>query len=124
MADKTYLQWPFFEERHRRLSEVLEEWATKQLAELDHSNTDELCKRLVSMLGKGGWCQHTAVDPADSSSTLDARSLCLIRETLARHDGLAVFHLECRVWAPVPSPYSAQRSSNHSGYPLRVPVRR
>lgn len=91
MADKTYLQWPFFEDRHRRLSEALEEWATKQLAELDHSNTDELCKRLVSMLGKGGWCQHTAVDPADSSSTLDARSLCLIRETLARHDGLADF---------------------------------
>ena len=69
MADKTYLQWPFFEERHRRLSEALEEWATKHLAELDHSNTDELCKRLVSMLGKGGWCQHTAVDPTAVSYT-------------------------------------------------------
>lgn len=91
MADKTYLQWPFFEDSHRELSEALEEWATKHLSELDHSDTDELCRNLVSSLGQSGWCQHTAVDPANASSTLDARSLCLIRETLARYDGLADF---------------------------------
>ena len=91
MADKTYLQWPFFEQRHRELSKVLEEWAARHLAELDHGDTDELCKTLVTMLGQGGWCQHTAIDPSEAVSTLDVRSLCLIRETLARHEGLADF---------------------------------
>ena len=43
------------------------------------------------MLGQGGWCQHTAIDPSEAVSTLDVRSLCLIRETLARHEGLADF---------------------------------
>ena len=91
MADKTYLQWPFFEEKHRELSEALEAWALANLAALDHRDTDELCKNLVAMLGESGWCEHSAVDPADAASTMDVRSLCLIRETLARHDGLADF---------------------------------
>ncbi len=91
MSDKSYLQWPFFEERHRQLAQALEIWAAEHLSNLDHSDTDELCKSLVKALGDGGWCQHTGVDPADPGSTLDVRSLCLIRETLARHDGLADF---------------------------------
>jgi acyl-CoA dehydrogenase len=40
------------------------------------------------MLGAGGWLQHSA---AGMGERLDVRSLCLIRETLARHDGLADF---------------------------------
>ena len=42
------------------------------------------------MLGEGGWLEHSAINP-DRPGTLDVRSLCLIRETLARHDGLADF---------------------------------
>ena len=41
-------------------------------------------------MGDDGWLRHTAVDP-DHPADLDVRSLCLIRETLARHDGLADF---------------------------------
>ena len=91
MSDKTYLHWPFFEEKHRQLSADLEDWCAKNLSNIDHSDTDELCKSLVSALGKAGWCQYSGVDPADSSSVLDVRSLCLIRETLARNEGLADF---------------------------------
>ncbi len=91
MSDKSYLQWPFFDERHRQLSEELESWSVKHLAKIDHSDTDELCKSLVKALGDAGWCRYSGIDPADSTSTLDVRSLCLIRETLARHDGLADF---------------------------------
>lgn len=91
MSDKTYLQWPFFEDKHRELSEELENWSANQLARLDHSDPDLLCKSLVEALGDAGWCKYSAIDPGDPESIIDVRSLCLIRETLARHDGLADF---------------------------------
>ncbi|OED46136.1 acyl-CoA dehydrogenase [Rhodobacteraceae bacterium (ex Bugula neritina AB1)] len=88
MADRTFLNWPFFEERHRALAEELEAWAAAQLAGLDHSDTDAACRTLVAALGAGGWTQHSG---AMAGEPLDVRTLCLIRETLARHDGLADF---------------------------------
>ena len=90
MADKTFLNWPFFEDRHRALAAELEKWAGSELAAIDQNDTDAACRKLVSMLGKGGWLNHATVDPK-SGTQLDVRSLCLIRETLARHDGLADF---------------------------------
>jgi len=91
MADKSFLHWPFFEQRHRELAEHLEKWATDNLNEIDHSNVDESCIELVAKLGNDGWLKHSAIDPEDPLSKLDVRSLCLIRETLARFDGLADF---------------------------------
>ncbi len=90
MPDRSFLDWPFFEPRHRDLALALDEWCAANLAAIDHSDTDAACKALVAMLGKGGWLTHSAVDP-DAPAALDVRSLCLIRETLARHDGLADF---------------------------------
>ena len=87
MADTSFLSWPFFEARHRELSEKLEAWC-KQHLPVDHSDVDAACKSLVHMLGDGGWLQHSG---ADVGEKLDVRTLCLIRETLARHDGLADF---------------------------------
>ncbi|MEM7636747.1 MAG: acyl-CoA dehydrogenase family protein, partial [Pseudomonadota bacterium] len=54
------------------------------------SDVDAACKALVAKLGQDGWLEHAAIDP-DQPGVLDVRSLCLIRETLARHDGLADF---------------------------------
>jgi acyl-CoA dehydrogenase len=90
MADKSFLTWPFFENHHRALATSLEAWAADNLTEIDHSDTDAACRALVSALGEGGWLKHAAVDPA-GAARLDVRSLCIIRETLARHDGLADF---------------------------------
>ena len=90
MADRSFLQWPFFDDRHRALADRLETWAGTHLPGLDHSDTDGLCRDLVAMLGRDGWLTHSAVDP-DGGAALDVRTLCLIRETLARHDGLADF---------------------------------
>jgi acyl-CoA dehydrogenase len=90
MADKTFLNWPFFEDHHRALAAQLEDWATDKLASVDHSDTDTACRHLVTQLGQAGILNHSATDPANPG-TLDVRSLCLIRETLARHDGLADF---------------------------------
>ncbi len=89
MADASFLNWPFFDDRHRELAVSLEEWCIKNLP-VDHSDTDAACKALVAQLGQDGWLEHSAVDP-DEPGKLDVRSLCLIRETLARHDGLADF---------------------------------
>lgn len=90
MADKTFLNWPFFDDRHRDLAQRLDVWAHKELAKIDHSDTDSACKSLVAALGRGGWLQYAAVNP-EEDAPLDVRSLCVIRETLARHDGLADF---------------------------------
>lgn len=91
MSDKSYLEWPFLDDTHRQLSAELESWSVKHLVNIDHSDTDSVCKSLVKALGDGGWCRYSGVDPAGSTTTLDVRSLCLIRETLARHEGLADF---------------------------------
>ncbi len=87
MADTSYLDWPFCEPRHRDLAARLEDWAASNLGQIDHSNTDAACRALVRALGDAGFLEHSASETGD----LDVRSLALIRETLARHDGLADF---------------------------------
>jgi acyl-CoA dehydrogenase len=89
MADKTFLGWPFFDERHRTLAEAIEHWSAANLP-VEHDDVDAACRDLVKRLGRDGWLKHSAIDP-DAPSALDVRALCLIRETLARHDGLADF---------------------------------
>jgi acyl-CoA dehydrogenase len=87
MADRSFLGWPFFEDRHRALAEALDGWCAQNLP-ADHGDVDAACRALVAKLGEGGWLQHSG---AGEGETLDVRTLCLIRETLARHDGLADF---------------------------------
>lgn len=90
MADRSFLNWPFFEERHRLLAEEVDNWAAANLSGIDHGDTDAVCRDLVASLGRSGLLEYSAIDP-DLGADLDVRSLCLIRETLARHDGLADF---------------------------------
>ena len=90
MADKTFLNWPFFDQDHRILAEELDLWASQELSSIDHGDIDQACRDLVLALGKGGWLRHATIDPK-TATPLDVRRLCLIRETLARHDGLADF---------------------------------
>ncbi|WP_299906415.1 acyl-CoA dehydrogenase family protein [uncultured Paracoccus sp.] len=82
--DRSFLDWPFFEDRHRELAAALDTWASANLP-VDHADVDAACRGLVRALGAGGWLRHSG------GEALDIRSLCLIRETLARHDGLADF---------------------------------
>jgi len=87
MADRSFLTWPFFEDRHRVLADRLDSWAQANLSQLNHTDTDATCRKLVRMMGDAGWLEYSASE----AGTLDVRTLCLIRETLARHDGLADF---------------------------------
>ena len=89
MADTTYLDWPFFDERHRTLARTLDAWAGEHIAHGEGSDVDAECRALVRTLGAGGWLHHAvAPQPGDA---IDTRAICLVRETLARHHGLADF---------------------------------
>ncbi|MCG6559849.1 acyl-CoA dehydrogenase family protein [Ruegeria sp. 1NDH52C] len=86
MADRSFLTWPFFDETHRARAEAMEGWCAR--LHVDHGNIDAACRKLVADLGSGGWLQATG---ATTGERLDVRTLCLSREILARHDGLADF---------------------------------
>ncbi|MCJ1899252.1 MULTISPECIES: acyl-CoA dehydrogenase [Paracoccus] len=85
--DKSFLDWPFLETRHRELAAALEDWCAAHLP-VDHRDVDAACKALVAALGAAGFLRHSG---AGEGEALDVRSLCLIRETLARYDALADF---------------------------------
>ena len=93
MSDKRDLEWPFLEECHRTLERELDAWAAEHVAGHHGADVDEACRALVRALGQGGWLRHAVAGQAygGASEVLDTRSLCLIRETLARHNGLADF---------------------------------
>jgi acyl-CoA dehydrogenase len=88
MADLSFLEWPFFDECHRHLAEDLEEWCAQELGDEDGEDVDSACRLLVRKLGEAGWLKHCV---PDRQGQLDVRTLALIRETLARHSGLADF---------------------------------
>ncbi|HEX8584069.1 MAG TPA: acyl-CoA dehydrogenase family protein [Allosphingosinicella sp.] len=88
MADVTFLDWPFFEDRHWVLASDLDAWCAANLSDEEPEDVDEACRALVRLLGAGGWLQHCI---PDAEGRLDVRSLAVIRETLARHSGLADF---------------------------------
>ena len=93
MSDTRYLAWPFFEPHHRELAKSLDAWAAEHIAHLHGDDVDAACRACVRALGDGGWLKHAVGGTAfgGASDALDTRSLCLIRETLARHNGLADF---------------------------------
>ena len=94
MADRSHLDWPFFDARHRALEADLAAWVTDHRAALRpaEDDVDQACRDLVACLGEAGWLRHTV--PAAHGGlceTLDVRSLCLMREGLAHESGLADF---------------------------------
>lgn len=89
MTDLSFLDWPFFDDRHRDIADRLDAWASQSLTRIDHGDVDAACRDLVRRLGHDGLL-NACVAPTPSDR-LDVRTLCLTRETLARYDGLADF---------------------------------
>lgn len=103
MATDSFLEWPFFTDRHRELAAGVGAWAAAHLQQAtaaeDRDSVDSACRQIVRELGKAGWTRYCV--PADWASehgstqpgerAFDVRALALIRETLARHDALADF---------------------------------
>ncbi|MCC5978934.1 MAG: acyl-CoA dehydrogenase family protein [Salinarimonas sp.] len=89
MSDRSFITWPFFEPRHAVMLDRIDTWAQANVAGLvDHDDIDGSCRRLVAALGEAGFLD-IAAPPADQG--FDVRSLCLARERLAYHAGLADF---------------------------------
>ena len=95
MPDRPFLQWPFFGDEHRRLAKELEGWCEREIAPLAGEKPEDVdagCRELVRRLGEGGWLRYAVPAPyGGAGDRLDVRSLCLIRETLARFHPLADF---------------------------------
>lgn len=92
IIDQSYLDWPFFEDHHHNLASDLESWCQKNIKNIDHSDVDQACKDILQKLAEGGWLKYVIPKAYGGIfDDFDVRSLCIIRETLARHDGLADF---------------------------------
>jgi acyl-CoA dehydrogenase len=109
MADASYLAWPFFDDGHRDWAREVERWAEQALPPLlsgaeESSDSVYACvARLVAEMGKAGLLR--ACVPAAYGGLrekLDVRGLCLAREILARHSGLADFALAMQGLGSVP----------------------
>ena len=95
MSDKTFLNWPFFDEGCREVAARIEAFAAAEFGAagfIEHDDVDKECAHIAAALAAEGWlrqCVPAAYGGAHAE--LDVRALCLIRETLARHSGLADF---------------------------------
>ena len=88
-----HLCWPFFEPQHRAFAQALDQWAQVEVRDVHGHDVDAQCRQLVQQLGAGGWLQHAVAGTVygGAAEVIDTRMLCLARETLARHNGLADF---------------------------------
>ena len=86
---RKHLRWPFFGAEHSRWADRVVEVASG--LRVSHDDVDAACRSLVRELGSAGLL-NACVAPVDGdASAIDSRSLCLARELLAWHDGLADF---------------------------------
>jgi acyl-CoA dehydrogenase len=93
VADQSFLDWPFFDDKHRQLARELEAWASANVPHSHGADVDAECRALVRLLGDGGWLAHAVggTTYGGAAEAIDTRAICLIRETLARHSGIADF---------------------------------
>jgi acyl-CoA dehydrogenase len=103
------------------LAATLDAWATEHMAELtaqEHDDLDGTCVKLIqSALGAAGLLATPCPQVAGGHlEKLDVRSLCIIRETLARHNALAdfAFAMQGLGSGPISLFGSAQRSNQLS----------
>jgi alkylation response protein AidB-like acyl-CoA dehydrogenase len=92
-SDIEHLEWPFFEDEHRSLARDIAKWVRSELWDSgEPTHVDAACRALVKQLGHAGWLRY--VVPAAFGGvreSLDTRSICLLRESLASANALADF---------------------------------
>ena len=92
MPDQSFLSWPFFEARHRELARASSRLGCRSSSRtVDHDDVDAACRDLVARARPRRLARGTARRRTSATRALDVRTLALIRETLARHAGLADF---------------------------------
>jgi acyl-CoA dehydrogenase len=75
MSDRNFLDWPFFDDSHRRLAAELEDWCVAELGAPHGDDVDAECRALVASLGAGGWLRYCVPRPMAG---------CTMRSTCAR----------------------------------------
>ena len=94
MRSSEFLDWPFFEPRHREVFAQAEAWAGERSARVPpdeaRAAVDAECRRLVRELGHCGLAA-LAVPAPEAPARFDVRTLALVREALAWHHGLIDF---------------------------------
>lgn len=88
----TFLEWPFFDDAHRRMADEFAAWVETHRAALVCEGADErdAVRTQARLLGEGGWLRYLL--PAalgGQRDKVDVRSLCIARDVLARDSGLA-----------------------------------
>jgi hypothetical protein len=96
MSDTSYLDWPFFDESTPQLQARTGSagLAAQCHRHAHHGDTDGACRDLVARLGAAGWLRYAVGGTGlrrPATTVIDTRAICLLRETLARHSGLADF---------------------------------
>lgn len=92
MPDRSHLEWPFFGADHKAYADRIDAFAASgALGGIDHGNVDASCRKLVRALGDAGLLGAAVPDHRQARGRIDSRSICIARERLAWHDGLADF---------------------------------
>ena len=93
----SHLDWPFFESRHREIAMAVAAWivalpARKPEEATGPTSADDACREWVRALGAGGYLRYCVPSAwGGALETVESRSLCVLRESLASHDALADF---------------------------------
>jgi acyl-CoA dehydrogenase len=96
MSIPAFLNWPFFDQRHRELHERLTMWCGQNSDAITHDESrdgvDQMCREIVKRLGSAGFTRYCVrADQGGVFEDFDVRSISILRETLAQFDGLADF---------------------------------
>jgi acyl-CoA dehydrogenase len=95
MMDLGFLEWPFFTKEHIEFARRLDAFCREELIGVgtDHDESDagldRTCREIARSLGQAGFLSHCVVEAPGGA--FDVRRLCLGREILAAHRGLADF---------------------------------
>lgn len=96
MPNPAFLNWPFFDARHRELRAALQVWCAENSDAITHDESresvDEMCRGIVKRLGTAGFTRYCVrADQGGLCEDFDVRAISILRETLAQFDGLADF---------------------------------
>ncbi len=95
-VNNNFLEWPFFDDTHRRFAGEFEAWVETHRKTLEAGGVEEVhaVRAIARLLGEGGWLRYLLPASLGGSLTgvesrVDVRSLCLARDVLARCSGIA-----------------------------------
>ena len=96
MSHPAFLNWPFSMHGHRELHAALALWCGQNADAITHDESrdavDEMCRGIVKRLGAAGFTRYCVrADQGGVFEDFDVRAISILRETLARFDGLADF---------------------------------